>query len=619
MQTEIINSVLGGHDTLGLLPTGGGKSVTFQVPAMMLPGLTLVVTPLISLMKDQVDNLAQRGIRAVLFHSGLTPRERALAMERCRLGKAKIAYLSPERLQNEAFMAELRGLQVSLLVVDEAHCISQWGYDFRPSYLNIASLRRLIGVEVPVLALTASATPEVTADIMKHLGFREPRVYARSFRRDNLSYIVRLTDHKESLLLKVLGNTRGCSIVYVRSRKRTRDLADLLRRSGISALAYHAGLEAEEKDLRQDMWKSGQVRVMVATNAFGMGIDKPDVRLVVHYDLPSSLEEYYQEAGRGGRDGLPALAVVIATVRDKGLLTRRLNDAFPPKDFIGKVYELAGNFLGVAVGEGYGAVYEFNFAQFCDTYKLPPVPTQSALGLLTRSGYIEYIEETTSRSRLMMLMTRDELYHLTIPTPEAERVLQNVLRTYTGIFADYEYINEVTIAERLRLSSQQVYESLLLLSRMRVLHYVPRATTPYVVFTTSREEPRHLIIPTTVYEHQRRRMEQRLEAMKEFVYSSTQCRAETLLRYFGQDEAEECGTCDICRDRTRAARNNGADKSGPLDETIMYRAGQPGGVMLRKLVDDIGAMYGRSDVVAAVRQLADAGRVRLEGERVTAD
>ncbi len=364
-QAEIIDSVLSGHDTLGLLPTGGGKSITFQVPALMLPGLTVVVTPLISLMKDQVDNLASRGIRAALFHSGMTQRERELGMTRCRLGKAKIAYVSPERLQNETFLSELRSLKVSLLVVDEAHCISQWGYDFRPSYLRIRQLRRVIGEDVPVLALTASATPEVTADIMERLGFRAPLIHARSFTRQNLSYIVRLADNKEEMLLKVLRATSGCTIVYVRSRKRTRELAELLTRAGISALAYHAGLDPEEKDHRQDEWKNDRCRVMVATNAFGMGIDKPDVRLVVHYDLPSSLEEYYQEAGRGGRDGRESLAVVITNSRDKATLTRRVSESFPPKDFLAHVYEMAGNFLGVAVGEGYNHTFEFNLHSGC--------------------------------------------------------------------------------------------------------------------------------------------------------------------------------------------------------------------------------------------------------------
>ena len=617
MQEEIIDSVLAGHDTLGLLPTGGGKSLTFQVPAMILPGVTIVVTPLISLMKDQVDNLADRGIRAVLFHSGLTAREKDLGMTRCRLGKAKIAYVSPERLRNERFLAELRTLTVSLLVVDEAHCISQWGYDFRPSYLRISDLRRIVGEEVPVLALTASATPEVTADIMKHLGFREPRVFSKSFTRENLSYIVRYADVKEPMLLRILSATSGCSIVYVRSRRRTRELAALLNGAGIPSEAYHAGLAPEEKEERQDRWKRDEVRVMVATNAFGMGIDKPNVRLVVHYDLPSSLEEYYQEAGRGGRDGKESLAVVIAGKRDKALLTRRVNESFPPKDFIARVYELAGNFLDVAVGEGYGMVYEFNFTLFCSTFDLPPVPTQSALHLLTRSGYVEYIEETTSRSRLMVIMRREELYDLNLD-PDTEEVLQTLLRAYTGLFADYVYISELMIAERLRLSSEQVYRSLLTLSRLHAVHYVPRATTPYLVYTTSREEPRHLIIPIEVYERQRARMEARTEAMKEFVFNTTSCRAGTLLRYFGETPSKPCGKCDVCRAarRTVRLREEASAASTQLEESILYQASRPACASVADIIANLTPHYTSDEVIAAVRSLIDRSRLNLEGTRV---
>ena len=617
MQEEIIDSVLAGHDTLGLLPTGGGKSLTFQVPAMILPGVTIVVTPLISLMKDQVDNLADRGIRAVLFHSGLTAREKDLGMTRCRLGKAKIAYVSPERLRNERFLAELRTLTVSLLVVDEAHCISQWGYDFRPSYLRISDLRRIVGEEVPVLALTASATPEVTADIMKHLGFREPRVFSKSFTRENLSYIVRYADVKEPMLLRILSATSGCSIVYVRSRRRTRELAALLNGAGIPSEAYHAGLAPEEKEERQDRWKRDEVRVMVATNAFGMGIDKPNVRLVVHYDLPSSLEEYYQEAGRGGRDGKESLAVVIAGKRDKALLTRRVNESFPPKDFIARVYELAGNFLDVAVGEGYGMVYEFNFTLFCSTFDLPPVPTQSALHLLTRSGYVEYIEETTSRSRLMVIMRREELYDLNLD-PDTEEVLQTLLRAYTGLFADYVYISELMIAERLRLSSEQVYRSLLTLSRLHAVHYVPRATTPYLVYTTSREEPRHLIIPIEVYERQRARREARTEAMKEFVFNTTSCRAGTLLRYFGETPSKPCGKCDVCRAarRTVRLREEASAASTQLEESILYQASRPAGASVTDIIANLTPHYTSDEVIAAVRSLIDRSRLNLEGTRV---
>ncbi len=612
MQEEIIDSVLAGHDTLGLLPTGGGKSITFQVPALMLPGVTLVVTPLISLMKDQVDNLADRGVRAVMFHSGLSRREKELAMTRCRLGKAKIAYLSPERLQNKEFLAELRSIRVSLLVVDEAHCISQWGYDFRPSYLRIAPLRDIIGRSVPVLALTASATPEVRDDIMRSLGFDAPRVFARSFNRDNLSYIVRHADFKEQQLLRVLKGTQGCSIVYVRSRRRTRELAEILQREGISAEAYHAGLAPEEKEERQNRWKADEVRVMVATNAFGMGIDKPDVRVVVHFDLPSSLEEYYQEAGRGGRDGLPSFAVAITGRQDKGVLTRRIADAFPDKEYIAHVYEMACNFLDIAVGEGYDRVYEFDLEKFCRTFSLHPVPTESALRLLTRSGYLEYIAETTSDSRLMVIMDKEKLYDLDLD-PTTEDVFQGVLRRYTGLFADYVKISELTLARDLTLSTQTIYEALLYLTRLHAIHYVPRRTTPYIHLTTAREEPRHLVIPLEVYERQRERMERRIESVKKFAFDATECRTATLLRYFGEQHDGDCGTCDVCR----AARRTAMPRRVPdIDESILYHARRPGGADIADIIGHLAPTFGRDELIAAIRTLADKKTLILEGTRV---
>lgn len=610
MQEEIIDSVMSGRDTLGLLPTGGGKSITFQVPALMLPGLTIVVTPLISLMKDQVDNLRERGVCAVLFHSGLSRAEKELAMTRCRIGKAKIAYVSPERLQNQAFLAELRTLTVSLLVVDEAHCISQWGYDFRPSYLRIAPLRRIIGESVPVLALTASATPDVALDIMDRLGFPGPNIFSRSFTRSNLSYIVRYADFKETMLLKVIKSTSGCAIIYVRSRRRTRELAELLVREGVSAEAYHAGLAPEEKDERQNRWKRDEVRVMVATNAFGMGIDKPDVRLVVHFDLPSSLEEYYQEAGRGGRDGKEALAVVLVSKADKGVLTRRVSEAFPDKEFIAYVYEMVGNFLSIPVGEGFEQVCEFDFSAFCGVYKLPPVPAQSALRILTRAGYLEFIEETTSRSRLMVVMTKENLYSLDLPA-EVEEVFQCVLRSYTGLFADYVYINEVSISTSLRMASDTVYEALLYLSRIHAVSYIPRKTTPYIVWTTSREEPRHLIIPLEVYDRQRERMEHRVNAMKEFVFSTSKCRSETLLRYFGENPENPCGKCDVCRQSYRKKEDDGDARL--LDEGIFYLVSRPGGIELDALLAELTPGYKAEDVTCRLRRFIDAGRIVLSG------
>lgn len=614
LQREIIDSVLEGRDTLGLLPTGGGKSITFQVPAMLLPGLTVVVTPLISLMKDQVDNLRERDIKAVYFHSGLSRRETQLGLTRCRLGKIKLVYISPERLQNEAFIAELRAMTVSLIVVDEAHCISQWGYDFRPSYLKVAEMRAIVGEEVPILALTASATPEVTADIMRSLRFREgSRMFARSFTRENLSYIIRYADFKEDTLLRVLRATSGCAIVYVRSRRRCREIAQTLVREGISADYYHAGLDPEEKDRRQSAWKNDEVRVMVATNAFGMGIDKPDVRTVIHCDLPSSLEEYYQEAGRAGRDGRESFAVVIASPRDKASLSRRLSDSFPEKDFIRRVYELTGNFLDVAVGSGYGMLYEFNLENFCRTYSLPPVMTASALRLLTRAGYLEYIDETTSHSRLMVIMKKEELYELEL-TPEAEDVFQCVLRTYTGLFADYVNISELAIARSTMLSTEAVYQALLYLGRIHAIHYIPMRTTPYIYYTTSRELPKHVIMPVEVYEQQRERMRLRLEAMKGFVFDSTECRVRGMLRYFGEADAPECGKCDVCR--SKKAASTAAETLRTISESIIYQASHPGGADIASVLANTAGR--REEIIGEIRRLADAGRIAIAGDRIHA-
>lgn len=608
LQREIIDSVLSGHDTLGLLPTGGGKSLTFQVPALLLSGLTIVVTPLISLMKDQVDNLREREIPAVCFHSGLSRRETQLGLTRCRLGKAKLAYLSPERLQNENFIAELRAMNISLVVVDEAHCISQWGYDFRPSYLKIAELRSVVGESVPVLALTASATPEVTADIMKCLRFKEPRVFARSFSRDNISYVVRYADFKEEMLLRVLQATSGCTIVYVRSRRRCRELVQLLVREGISADYYHAGLDPEEKEIRQNAWKNDGFRVIVATNAFGMGIDKPNVRTVIHYDLPSSLEEYYQEAGRAGRDGRDSFAVVITSSRDKATLSRRLSETFPEKDFIGRVYELVGNFLNVAVGDGYNQIYEFSLENFCRTYSLPPVQTQSALRLLSRSGYIEYVEETTSNSRMMIIMDKAELYGLDL-TPDADVVFQCVLRTYTGLFADYVPISELVISRATMLSTERVYQALLYLGRIHAIHYIPRRTTPYIYYTTSRELPKYIVIPLSVYEHQRERLKHRLDSMADFAFSSVECRVKVMLRYFGETEVSDCGKCDVCRSRRRVA-----DRSAELRKSILYQAGHPGGCNVETII--AGSPSNRAEIIAEIRALTDEGLLKLSGSIV---
>lgn len=619
-QREIIDSVLAGHDTLGLLPTGGGKSLTFQVPALMLDGLTVVITPLISLIKDQVDNLRERGIRAVYLTMGMTRRETRLVYDKCRLGKTRLLYVSPERLRSESFVRELRGWNVSLITVDEAHCISQWGYDFRPSYLRIGELRGLLGPDVPVLALTASATPLVRDDIARQLRFRpDSNVYALSFDRPNLSYVARITQNKTDKLLQVLGATTGTAIVYVRSRKKTREIAELLQGAGISATFYHAGLDPEVKAERQEQWKSGRTRVIVATNAFGMGIDKPDVRTVVHIDLPPSLEEYYQEAGRAGRDGLPSFAVLIATTHDRGLLKRRLNEAFPPVDFVRRVYELVGAFLDVPVGGGYNKVFEFDLTRFCRTYGLQERMTRGALALLTQAAYIEFQDEAPTRARLMMLCRRDELYAERL-TAEEDAVLMAVLRTYTGLFSEYTFVSESEIARVAQLPEQSIYDIMLSLGRKNILHYIPRKSVPYILYVTGREETRHVCLGPEIYENRRKLMEERLNAVADFAYTTERCRSVVLLEYFGEKDVSDCGRCDICRSRAKRLGQSGARTQAPADDD-------------RRVVDDIPAAIlrllrsgrlpastvaqvlcvGAEELAGYVRDLSDRRLIRADG------
>lgn len=611
-QEEIIASVLSGHDTLGLLPTGGGKSITFQVPALLLPGLTLVVTPLISLMKDQVDNLRQRGIDACHLFSGMTRREQRLAMDRCAAGRCRLLYVSPERLRDNTFVESLRPFGVSLIVVDEAHCISQWGYDFRPSYLKIGEVRGMFP-DAPVLALTASATPRVADDIMERLGFRGRAMFTRSFSRKNLSYIVRTDPQKDRRLIKVLRNTSGSAIVYVRSRKRTREIADLLAAEGLTADFYHAGLDPRDKAERQDRWKRGDVRVMVATNAFGMGIDKPDVRTVVHYDLPSSLEEYYQEAGRAGRDGLPAFAVLLAAPSDKALLTRRISESFPPKEFICRVYELACNFAGVALGEGFDRTYDFDFYRFVMLHHLRPGPTRTALLILSRAGYFEYNDDVYGNARVMLLATREALYEADL-SPDLDNVLQTLLRSYTGLFADYVQISEELVVTRTGLDQQRVYDALLALNRMHILHYIPRRTLPYLYFPHRRELPKHILLPLEVYAHQKAALERRITAMKQFAFDSSECRVNILLRYFGETPSRPCSSCDVCRAN---APRTPIREVYSTEQTVRYLVGQPGGHTVESIVGQLtpGA---RAEGVETIRRLLDSGECVLSQDgRVT--
>ncbi len=599
LQLDIINSVLDGNDTLGLMPTGGGKSITFQVPAMLFEGLTLVVTPIISLMKDQVDNLIARRIKATYLHSGLSMAEFRRTVEKCRYGNCKFLYISPERLRTASFLDHLKHMPVSLIVVDEAHCISQWGYDFRPSFLKIASVRELFP-QVPVLALTATATPVVVNDIMQRLEFERPNVFSKSFSRPNLSYVVRHTEEKYGELIHILKSVPGSAIVYVRSRKRTKEIADELLRHGIAAGYYHAGIGIEEKEDKQNRWKTGELRVMVATNAFGMGIDKPDVRLVVHIDIPNSLEEYYQEAGRAGRDEKRSYAVLLTTHTDKATLRRHISEAFPEKDFIKKIYECVGNFLHVAVGEGYEKTYDFNFNLFCRTFKLPIIATHSALKILTQAGYIDFVEEIDTQSRVMILANKEDLYHIDTQNPNVDKVLQALLRTYSGLFADYVFINEAVISFRFAIAENDIYDALIELTRLHILHYVPRKRTPYITYTTSREEPRHLLIPKSVYEDLKQRMENRVEAVINYGFNHDKCRESMLLEYFGQTATACCTHCDVCIDKRKRSDHTAKD----VHDGILYMAQ----VKPRHLQDFVKTLsFPHDEIFAAVSFLVDEG------------
>lgn len=545
IQEDIIRSIGSGEDTLGLMPTGGGKSITFQVPALAKEGLCLVVTPLIALMKDQVRQLRSRGIKATAVYSGMTREEIVVALENCIFGNYKFLYISPERLATDIFRTKLRHMQVNLIAIDEAHCISQWGYDFRPSYLQIAEVRQLLP-GVPVLALTATATPEVVEDIQQRLAFPRRNVFRMSFERKNLAYIVRYTENKPSELLHILNSLPGSAIAYTRNRKRTREVAEFLESNGISATFYHAGLANDIKDQRQKSWLDGQHRVMVATNAFGMGIDKPDVRLVVHIDCPDSPEAYFQEAGRAGRDGQKAYAVLLFAPRDKGLLLRRVDDTFPEKDYIRKVYEDLQYYFQMAMGDGRGCTFAFNIEEFCLNFKHFPVRVDSALKLLTRAGYLEYTDEQDNASRLMFTLRRDELYRIHENSEATEKLIRCLLRSYTGLFSDYAFIDEGFLSRQSGLSRQEVYESLVLLSHRRILHYIPGKKTPYIIYTRERQETARIVLSREVYEERKESYIRRLQAMVSYSESQEHCRSQFLLRYFGEKNSRPCCQCDVC-------------------------------------------------------------------------
>ena len=561
LQAEIIDSVLAGRDTLALMPTGGGKSLCFQVPTMVMcaenaqrcsvygdegQGLCLVITPLIALMKDQVENLYQRGIQAAAVYTGMTREEQRIALDNCLFGPYHFLYVSPERLESEEFRSRLKDLPICLIAIDEAHCISQWGYDFRPSYLRIADIRQLFP-QVPVLALTATATPDVVDDIQERLGFRKKNVFKKSFHRDNLQYVVRYTEKKDEQILHILSRVPGSSIIYVRNRKRAQEVAAWLIEQGMAADFYHAGLTTHERTQKQKAWKNYNgkegIRIMVCTNAFGMGIDKPDVRLVIHHDLPDTLEAYYQEAGRAGRDGKTAFAVLLYNPTDKTKARKRIGDNFPPKDFIETVYHKTCDFLQIALGCGAGRTYALHIDRLCQVMHLPVLQTYSTLHLLSQAGYINFEEAREISTRVLIRQSPAELAHYTL-NHEQVHLLDFLMRKYTGIFTDFQYIDETTLS--VSYGGEKAFHELLVsLAQRGIITYLPH--TVACGFTPLRDREAETYLSPKVYDERQNRYSTRLKAMVEYAEQRQFCREQLLLGYFGENDAPACGHCDVCR------------------------------------------------------------------------
>ena len=617
-QQEIMLSLMDGNDVFVLMPTGGGKSLCYQLPSLLMEGTAIVISPLIALMKNQVDamrNFSTDDGIAHFLNSSLNRSAIDQVKTDVASGKTKLLYVAPESLTKEENIEFLKTVPISFYAVDEAHCISEWGHDFRPEYRRIRPIINEIGVR-PVIALTATATPKVQHDIQKNLGMTKAKVFKSSFNRPNLYYEIRpKTANTDRDIIKFIKNREGKSgIIYCLSRKKVEELAELLKINNIKALPYHAGMDAVTRSENQDAFLLEKVNVIVATIAFGMGIDKPDVRLVIHYDLPPSLEEYYQEAGRAGRDGKPSFALVIASRHDHATLMRRLSEAFPPRDFIKEIYSQVCVSLGIAVGDGYNAVYEFDLEEFCRRFHRQPRMTRSAIELLARSGYWQYVDDVASRARIMITLRRDELYGLRLD-PRDDAVLQLLLRTYTGLFADFVDISETQMARRLGLTPDEVYQSLLSLGRHHIASYVPASNRPYIYFLTSRDEQRYLQIPVSVYERRREVMKRRLNAMASFVFDASGCRVARMLRYFGESDASPCGRCDICR-RQRSESDASRHAGASVQQAILYLASQPGGHTADYMASQLRVPV--KELIPTLRRLLDDGVLRLQGINIVA-
>ena len=603
LQEETIRSVLDGKDTLALMPTGGGKSLTYQVSGLAMEGVCLVVTPLIALMKDQVEDLKNRQIPAEAIYTGMRRDRVESIINKCIYDTVKFLYVSPERLYSERFREKLRLMNVCLITVDEAHCISQWGYDFRPPYLRIAEVREFFP-GVATLALTATATPEVVEDIQKQLHFSTPNVLSKSFRRENISYVIRDTEAKPLELFNILSKVQGGAIVYVRTRLKASSIAAFLNKSGIKSDFYHAGLSSAQRARRQEAWKSGMVPVVVATNAFGMGIDKADVRVVVHYDVPDSPEAYFQEAGRAGRDGKRAYAVLLSSRAALGGLQKRIDDAFPPKDYILRVYEALANYYQLGEGEGQGRAFEFNLKLFARNFKLNEARVMSAISILEVAGFLGYTTDINSRSRVMFTVLRDRLYEFETGNPLLERLMVLLMRNYAGIFVQDAYVDEGFLADQLDVTRKVLYDAFISLAKRKIIRYVPGDVKPYIVYYQPRLPLSYITIGREAYENRKELFVTKIGAMARYIRDDETCRQLLLMEYFGQKEEKPCGICDVCIGKKKRLHR---EERKSLEEQILQVLAKQN-TNIRELVRQLGE--DEEVVIGQVRKLLDEGKIQ---------
>lgn len=608
MQHEAIESVLSGRDTLVLMPTGGGKSIIYQLPTLVSDGLCIVVTPLIALMKDQVDRLRRMGIPAVAVHSGLSSRQIDIALDNCVYGDIKFLYVAPERLSSEIFRLRVDRMNVSLLAIDEAHCISQWGYDFRPAYLRIKEIRRLIP-DTPVLALTASATPRVADDIMEQLNFSERNILQSSFLRPNLSYSVRETDDKEGQMMRIINNVPGCGIVYVRMRNTAERVANFLIEQGESASFYHGGLPNAEREIRQDEWVSGKTRIMVATNAFGMGIDKRDVRFVVHYTMSDSLESYYQEAGRAGRDGVRSYAVILMASDDNRRILDIFEKEFPDIQLIQTVYNELCSYLGVAIGDGKESSFVFNIYDFCRRIKQPIITVHNIIKLLQLNGYMTLVEDCEHPARLRFMVTRDELYNVKMQSEKEEEILRSILRLYTGVFSEFRPIDEMEIASMSKHSHTDVHDFLKRMWRANIIRYIPTNHDPLIFLDEERLPARDIYIAPSTYSHRKTLMMERFNQLLHYANDDNECRSRIIEEYFCDTKSEPCGICDNCLARKKREKSNATNYK---EQIISLLSEEP--MTIKELVAQI--VGNEQTIIKAVRHLTEQGKISIEGTKL---